>query len=293
MRLGEVVVLAGMVRPTPLSTATDRCLLDLPVAPGLTLLQLWQRQAETLTASLGVESLCIRVVVDSSSTPPRTMADGPVEVHVDRDPRPLRGTAGVLRDIYAGGDPDEYLLLIHGPQLPLTPLAQLVDEMASSRADVTVVSHDNGLPSGILLIRRGVLETIGTVGFIDLKEQAMPEIARHGDVTVVRQSDPSTLPIRTRDDYIHALRLFSLMQQTGGRVEHNAFEESWRTAFTLVEDGAEVADSARLHDSVVLRGAVVERNAVVAGSVIGPGAVVRAGSRAVNEVVGRGRKAFA
>jgi len=293
VRLSEVVVLAGMVRPTPLSTAVARSLLDLPVATGLSLLQLWQQQAGTLAAALGVKALCIRVIVDSASTPPQTTGDGPVHVRIDRDPQPLRGTAGVLRDIYAGGDADEHLLLIHGPQLPLTPLAGLVDQMASLRADVAVVCHDNGLPSGLMLIRRRVLDQVGPVGFIDLKEQAMPEIAKRCNVAVVRQSEPSTIPIRTREDYIHALRLFALLQRNGGRIQHSPFEESWRTAFAVVEEGAKVVKSARLHDSVILRGAVVERDAIVAGSVIGPGAVVRAGRRAVNEVVGRGKKVSA
>jgi hypothetical protein len=140
---------------------------------------------------------------------------------------------------------------------------------------------------------------------VDLKEQALPKIAARSTVRAVKRARAAALPVRTRADYVSALReyhrrgldskLNSFVSPRkagsengnggGGDQESGAFSEDWSAAFAVCEHGANVHPGARLHDSVVLRGATVERGTVLARCVVCPGARVPENQLLVDRVI--------
>jgi len=285
-----VLVLAGQVRPTPLSTAINPSLLDLPTPAKKSILDLWQQEVIDLAAHLGGCGLPMRVLVDQSTPLPQQPESAALPVSIERDPSPLRGTGGLLHDLARQSDPDSHMLVVHGPQLLTRPLAELADLLGRASADVAILSQTNDSPCGIMLIRCGVLDRVAQIGFVDFREQALPQIAKIHRVEVISLSGTAALPTRTCDGYIRALRLYAAHQRGIPLAEFdNPFAESWQTSFAIVEPGAEVHPTARIHDSVVLAGACVGHDAVVAYSVVGPGGTVPPRSALVHEVLGASR----
>jgi hypothetical protein len=131
-----------------------------------------------------------------------------------------------------------------------------------------------------MLIRCGCLRGLPDVGFVDMKEQGLPQIAGEHVVRVVTRSRATGHSIRNRETYLRALRSWYRPQPE----PENPFAEDGRSSFALVEDGAEVDPTARIHDSVVLAGARVEAGASVIRSVICPGSVVPRRGTVIEEV---------
>jgi NDP-sugar pyrophosphorylase family protein len=288
-RLEAVILLAGQVRATPLSAAIERSLLDLPVADDRTLLDLWRDEVARLAEELGREALVARVVIDRAGTMPEHVPNGStsrVDVRMERDPYDFRGTAGVLRDVSKDYAPDSWVLVVSAAQLPLTPLSELLAALRASGGDFSLLSHAGGMPMGTMLVRCGCLTGVADVGYVDMKEQALPQIRLEHRVTVVSRTAPTALPVRSVADYVQALRVLH-----GGSDRHNELEdpyaERWRPTFTIVEEGAHVEPGSHLQDSVVLRGGVVEGDAIVVRSVVCPGGRVRRRERVVGRLVAR------
>lgn len=286
--LREVILLAGKVRPTPLSSVINRSLVDLPVVGGQSLMHAWQKQLDALAEHLGVDALPVRVMIDHASQPPRAETTGRARIVVERDPHQFRGTGGVIRDVTRDYHADDHVLVAQAAQLLIEPLPTLYDRLVRTEGDVTVIAQSDGLPSGTMLFRCGALEPVADLGFVDLKEQALPRIAKRFDVRVARLNHAGAFPIRTLADYIHALRAATMKTEDGG-VRNDAFEESWRTSFAILEEGSRVSPRARIHDSVVLKDGEVGPDAVVVNSVVGPGGRVAPRRQVVREVVGKGR----
>jgi NDP-sugar pyrophosphorylase family protein len=154
-------------------------------------------------------------------------------------------------------------------------------ELAATEADVALVAHEDGTPGGVMLARCRSLRCIPIVGYVDMKEQALPLMARRSQVKAILRGRPVGSCVRTRGDYIRAMRRY----HDPVRAVQDAFAESWSPVFSICEPGAEVDSSARVHDSVVLRGSRVERGAVVVRSVVCPGAVVRRNQMVVDQLV--------
>ncbi len=146
--LRAVVLLGGSVRAGRLSGAIGRSMLDLPVESGRRVLELWQDQVSELAHAMGAGSLPLRVVVDQSSPAPTAVAlrDG-IQTQIERDPLDYRGTAGVLHDIARDYEDDDFLLVATGAQVLLEPLPLLVGALAAKGGDVTLIAHDDGIPS--------------------------------------------------------------------------------------------------------------------------------------------------
>jgi hypothetical protein len=100
---------------------------------------------------------------------------------------------------------------------------------------------------------------------------------------VLRRARPLALPLRTRADYVRALRWYHQVPRPEPTLD--PFAEDWQPVFALREQGAEVDPSARLHDSVVLAGGRVERGAMVVRSVVCAGGVVAKNQTVVDQVV--------
>lgn len=284
-RLRALVLLAGSVRPSELMRAVDRSLVDLPVEEGLSVLGAWQREATMLTASLGLETLPIRVIIDRFGTAPSLPAPDPrAPVQLERDLAEYRGTGGVLCDAAADYAPDDLLVVANAGQILAVPLAEQVAALIDTGGDIALNAHADGTPVGLMLIPCGALAGVKKIGFVDFKEQVLPALIPWHDVRVVLRSSPGGFPVRSLEGYLAGLRAHHRLL-AGKAATDDPFDEDWRPTFAIVEPGAVVERGARVHDAVVLAGARVERGAVVVRSVVCPGAVIRAGRTVADQIV--------
>ncbi len=271
-----LLLLDGSPHPTDLRSAIGRSLLDLPVEPNRSILTLWQDHAQELASALRLPRLPIRVIADYSTlAPSSSRTSKTVPVHLQRDPTPLRGAGGLLRDVTTRYDDADSILVASAAQILLQPLTHIAASLAAASDDFALAHSADGLPVTLMALRCRCLHPISPVGFIDLKEQALPLIARHHDVRVLRSADPLALPIRTLSHYIRALHCYHRNKEEPSTSD--PFAEDWRPTFSIAEPGASVAPSARLFDSVVLQGGKVGPNSVVVRSVVCAGAQVAAG----------------
>ncbi len=284
-RITAAILLCGGVRPTKLSSSIGRSILELPIESNRTLLDDWHDQMKDLARLVDRKGLPVRAIMGGEGEiPAAPVSTGEVVFTVERDPNTFRGTGGVLHDISRGYPEDEYLLVANGAQLLMRPLDELVESLGRCGGDVSVVAHRDGTPSGLMLVRCGVMRDVSVNGFVDMKEQALPEIARLHDVRVVFYDEPTGLPVRTLGDYVQAVRLHHLRLANKPAVA-NPFAEAFESTFTLIEDGATVDESAVLTDAVVLRDAEIGRRSVVVRSLVCPKGRVRPDGRVVDRVV--------
>jgi N-acetylglucosaminyldiphosphoundecaprenol N-acetyl-beta-D-mannosaminyltransferase len=285
-RLRGLVLLGGGVRSTTLAASLDRNVLDLPVGKGKTLLTRWLDEAAAVAQLLEMEHLPVRLLLDNNAIAPISAAEyvsgtAGVRYQMERDAAEYRGTGGLLANIAVDYDDDDLILVGNAAQLLLDPLPALVTSLKKTRGTVGLIGHRDGEPSNLMLITCRALRVIPKVGFVDMKEQALPIIAGKHDVRVVQCRRPTGLTIRTLSDYVSALRA---LHQPVRAIATDPWAESWRSTFSIVENGATVAPSARIHDSVILSGANVESGAVVVRSVVA--GTVRHDRKIVDECVG-------
>ncbi len=283
-RMKGVVVLVGAVRPSGLMEGISRSILDLPLNTlGEKLLDRWMREVRGLMETRGIGRMTLKVMLDAGSPAPtvRPALEG-LAVEVARDPFEYRGTGGVMHDVARELDDEDYLVVVSGAQLLSEPLSELAPILAGG-ADVGILGHRNGTPSGLMLMRCGVLRGISDLGYVDLKEQALPAIAKKFPVAVELR-ELATMPVRTTRDYVTALR-HDHRRQRGEMIQTDPFAEDWHSEFSVVEPGSHVDPTARLFDSVVLAGGRVGAGAVLVRTVVSPGGFVRAGQRLVDQLV--------
>jgi N-acetylglucosaminyldiphosphoundecaprenol N-acetyl-beta-D-mannosaminyltransferase len=274
-RLRALVLLGGSVRATELSTSVGRSILDLPVDEGGSILNHWLMHAAELAHYAALESLPVRVMVNRNAADPISASARYQGMYrVERDQSEFRGTGGVLKDLAGQYDDNDLVLVANAAQLLLDPLSVIAAALDHKHGDISLISHQDGTPSGVMLVRCKTLHEIAPTGYVDMKEQALPLIARKFDVKVMHCRRPSGLPIRSLNDYIGALRLYH-RRKAGKPASIDPLGEDWAPAFAIVEDGAIVAPKAHVHDSVVLKGGVVEAGAAVVRCVVCPGGVVK------------------
>ena len=204
-RLSAVVLLAGEVRRTGLSRAAARSRLDLPISAVDSLGSCWHSHVGGLRAALGQPRLPMFIAANTAAPIPRTR-DFWQDVSVALDREEPRGSGGALRDISVGLDPDSYILVVSAHSYPRTELTTIAGSLLARGSDVVIHADPSGTPSGIFLMRCGALEGVGSKGFVDLKEQAMPQIASQHEVVVLKTADAPPIPIWTLDGYVRAAR---------------------------------------------------------------------------------------
>ena len=272
-----LLLLSGTVRPTPFSSAIGRSLLDLPVDERRTVLDLWRDDV-----GAGIE---VRILCDHATPLPAGCGGA---LRAERDPFELRGTGGILRDVAARYADEDFLMVAGGAQLLTQPFTRVLDDFFGRRADVVVSSQRDGTPSSLMLVRCRCLRMVPAVGFIDMKEQALPLIARRHLVVVRTYDRPLGLPLRTESQYIAALRWYHRRAAVGVGVE--SFDEDWEPSFSIVEEPSDVDPGAIVHDSVVLRGGRVQRGGAVVRSVVCKGASVRRDAVVTDSLIAPGSK---
>jgi hypothetical protein len=285
-RLRAIVLLGGSVRSSPLIDACDRSLLDLPLDAEGSVFNHWLKHATELARHAELQSLPVRVMVNRNAPEPISAAATYYgKFRVERDLSEYRGTGGVLRDLAADYGDDDLILVCNAAQVLLDPLVAIATALDRKDGDITLVAHEDGTPSGVQLVRCNTLRMIPDVGFVDMKEQALPLIASKHEVTVLHCRRPTALPIaRNLGDYIAAMRHYHRRSQ-GKPAVSDPLAEDWQPAFAIVEQGASIDASAHIHDAVVLKGGVVEKGAVVVRSIVCPGGVVRKDRPAVDQLV--------
>jgi len=280
-RFAAAILLGGTVRTSGFGAAVKRSLLDLPIDDGQTLLNYWAYEFSKVRAALGLSRILVRVVIGRNCFAPQTIAAvQDVQLAVERDPVEFRGTGGVLRDLAQVYDDDDLLLVAVANQLSGEPLASRIQRMWGG-GDARLLVGPHMEPTGLLLIRCGCLRDIAMSGFVDLKEQALPAIARRHRVYVVAGGS-ATHSIRQWADYLSALRH---RHQTASEATESAYDERWQPRFSVVEKGARVDSTAGVHDSVVLAGGRVEAKATLVRSLVAPGGVVLRGQTVVDSLV--------
>ena len=285
--LRAVVLLAGEVRTNAIRKQTNRTALCMPVSTDRTVLDCWREQLVKMANALGIANLPARVLVNrKSGLTPRVERFGPVELSIEYDPSSFRGTAGLLSDIARADHDDDHLLVASAGQILFNPLADLAGQMYDTGGDFTLGVHRCGAPSGLMMFRCGFMRSVSSVGFCDLNEQALPELAKTHDVRVTRLASPTVgMPVRTLSSYINALRAYHSADGNGPIEVSDPYQERWRSTFGIVEPEAKVGSDVVVHDSVVLNGATVQSGAVLVRSVVCPGAVVARNERVVDQVV--------
>ncbi len=259
--------------------------MDLPLDSQKTILDSWHDHLDDLAYELGLDHLPARVMVNQASDRPTdTSRTGPAEVQFQQDPLDFRGTGGLVSDVAKEYDDDDYLIVATANQVLFTPLPRLFEAMAAKKADVCLLSDRDSRPRGITLIRCGVLRDIASVGFVDLNEQALPEIAKHNRVKVCRYDQPAGMAIRTRQTYLDAVRIHHERMNGKCRLTGCEPDEDWSATFSIIEPGASVDPSAIVHDSVVLAGGRVEANAVLVRSIVGSRGWIGAGESVVDRI---------
>lgn len=290
-RLRAVILLAGIMRKERFGKAIGRSKLDLPLDEKRTILNHWQSEISELASGLDRPDLGARILLNKDSPKPEAITDpqgSGIELSYEFDVVDYRGTAGVLRDVSQIYGDEDVLLVCNAYQILVQPLLDVYGDLAGDFKDIRLISHRDGTPSGMMLIKCGALRSISPVGFVDLKEQALPDIARRHTVSVLHRNRPTGLPIKSRADYVLALRQYHSWRQGLLGEDGQLTLEDWRHAFGIVESGASVAKTARIHSSVVLAGAVVEAGAILVRSVICGGATVAKGATVVDRMVAAG-----
>jgi NDP-sugar pyrophosphorylase family protein len=254
---------------------------------GKSILDHWKGEAEDVAESLKLRELPIRVMVDRYTPEPCLPRRGEdASVSVERDPFEYRGTGGVLRDLSSEYGDEDMLLVVNGTVVLRDPLRALLQELAEGGADVNLVSHSDGTPSSLVLLRCKTLRELSPDGFVDFKEQGLPSIAEKHFVRVVRRERASGFPVRNVSDYIRVLASHHREEGKGPEV-NDAFREEWSAGFAIAEQEARVASSAKLHDSVVLAGGVVEEDAILVRSLVCSKGFVVQGQKVVDQLVTR------
>ncbi len=274
-RVCGVALLAGAVSSSSIARRTGRSALDLPLGDGgPSVAQHWLEAVETLSHA-GASGRAW-VLVDEASPAPRAAPDGALEVR--RDKGGLRGAGGALRDLAVDLDPGGRLLVIIGVQALLHPIGPIAEAMSQLDADIALLDGPLQAPGSIMLASCAALSAMRAVGFVDLKEQGLPELARRFNIRVAPFAQRASAPLRTREEYIATLRTLALRRGAGPDDVDDPLAERWRPAFGISEPGAVVGDGARLCDSVALRSARIGAGATLVRSVVAgevaPGATI-------------------
>jgi len=291
-QMPTVVLLAGTLSPSPLRAAIELPVLCLPLGRDRTVLDAWLRVLADV-GGLGD----VRVVGNDWPDDGRLVRESiaasdftnckTTNVRPVTDPAAWRGTAGIVHDVTADLAPDAVVLVIESHTLPPDDLAPVLERMNGTLDGIVGICGAD-VPAGVYAFRRAAFANVPDVGYIDLKEQLLPQLAKDGaNVRVARLGD-AILRLRELEGYLDAVaRDFARHGETKTRIAPNASVSGSAMVHgtCVIETGAVVEDGAVVHDSVVLRGATVGGGAVVSRSLIGPLALVRPRATHVGEVV--------
>jgi len=216
--------------------------------------------------------VCERILVPDFEPSPST--DPQVREAMVPDRTQFRGTAGVLRDAAEDLPDDAQVLVLNAAEVYDDRIGRIINQVLSVDDDVVLSRDEVGRPLGVWTIHARCLRAVPGVGFQDLKEQVLPQLARRFSVRVL-----------TLDA--------SLSGTTIGRIRDRATYLACRAGLTdqdherssLLEDTARIHDRAIVSDVLCLHGSTIEAGATVARSILGPGGTIPSGHRVVDAVI--------
>lgn len=137
-------------------------------------------------------------------------------------------------------------------------------------------------PAGAFLFRRDLLTDVPRIGYLDLKEQFLPQLVARGYRIESAELSATAVRMTDRRNYLRGIRIW---QSENGEVPaaRNVAGHS------VIADGVELAPDAFVLDSVVLPGASIGPRCVVARSVVGPLIRLPEGSVLVDAVMANPR----
>ena len=267
--MAACIMLAGGLRPSPLMRATGRSVLDLWITERETVLDRWMRKlAEVREDSNGAWPL--RIIHDAVLPPPWPPEARPETVRIELEPTPLRGPAGLLRDVCLRYPNASHVLVVEAARAFAGSLGRLIERHLASGADATVAANADGSPAGVYIIRCAALGVVPAIGFMDLKEQWLGRA----------QSAGFTMRIeKMRETMSHQLRDRRQFLAAAAALRDGASSRS------IICRGAQVLPGAIVRESVVMAGAVVESGATVSRSLICPDTRVQAGRDLADSVI--------
>jgi len=291
------VVLAGRIRPTPLSQALDVHVLRLPVGKRGSLLDSWLSTFATV-GDIGEIRIVVNAPADVESVGASvTTATPEVQAHPLRimaEPAAWRGAGGILRDVTADLPAEAIVVVGEAMRLPPRSLQSLLAAFDSSPEQISGVVGVCGAdePAGVYAFTRSAIDLIPGIGYFDMKEQFLPAIARSGGKVITARLSEKVWRLRDLESYLETARQSLASCEGQGsliRVSDRASVSSSAVldGFCMIEEGAVIEDGAVIHDSVVLWGATVGGGAVVSQSIVGPLAQIEPRTRVIRECVTR------
>lgn len=263
-----VILLAGGLRTSDLHQSLGFPAAGLPLEPRRTVLQSW---VEVLRADDRLRGARLSLTCSSerdrewfSAEVRRLTNAGPIEVTLDR--RPHRGVGGVVADTVSEFDQDLDVVVVEVNTLPPPSVSIALDALRES-ASLVVGSSIDDRPAGVVVLKRRVLEIVPRIGYLDLKEQFLPQAVARGFRAVAARITPTAVRISDRRNYLRAVRIW---QETRRLPDAGHRSSSTGSGRSVICEGAVVHDRSVIRDSVVLPGAVIAGGAVVARSVVGP-----------------------
>jgi hypothetical protein len=241
----------------------------MPLERDRTLLQAW---LELITSTSALDDSNILIACNSEKDRAWFAAETRRFTSIDQcprvvvDPRPHRGVAGMLVDLRGETSNAASLVVVELNSLPPSGLGPLFAESPSANAtpSMRIGVGPDARWTGVYRLDAGLLDHVTPRGYVDLKEQFIPQLLARGYRIDAADFTDTPVQISERRDYLRAVRIWR--SRMGLAAEHS----NEVSGFSVVCPGVDVRPGAHIADSAVLPGAVIGEGAVVARSIIGP-----------------------
>lgn len=281
----SVLFLAGGPNQPSLQRALGFPVAGLPLESDRTLLAAWldviDRRAGDPPSSMHL--LCSAASdADWFSAELRRAGRSSAAIDVRLDARAHRGVCGLLADTASDCPLAEWSLVVELNALPPASLDPLFEAAAKPEVAMAVGSSRDERPAGVFLLRNDLLKEVPRLGYLDLKEQFLPQLVARGRRIEAAALSETAVRLTDRRNYLRAIRIW---QSTRGA----AAADPAIAGSSLVCEGVQMPQDGFVIDSVILPGAAIGRGAVIARSVIGPLMQVPEGSVLVDAVLANPR----
>jgi hypothetical protein len=279
-----VIMLAGGLRPGSLRSQLGFPTAGMPLERDRTLMQAW---LELITSTPALDDSDMLIACNSEKDRAWFAAEARRFAAIDRcprvvvDPRAHRGVAGMLLDLRGEVSNATSLAVVELNSLPPSGLGPLLAESPSAglTPSMRIGVGPDARWTGVYRLDAGLLDHVTSRGYVDLKEQFIPQLLARGYRIDAADFTDTPVQISDRRDYLRAVRIWR------SRVGLAAEQSNEVSGFSVVCPGVDVRPGAHIADSAVLPGAVVGAGAVVARSIIGPMIHVPEGSIIVDALL--------
>lgn len=184
-----------------------------------------------------------------------------VEVRIDA--RPHRGVCGLIADTATACPLADWLLLIELNTLPPLSMTPLIQAALNPQSAMAVGASRDERPSGAYMLRVDLLKDVPKLGYVDLKEQFLPQLVSRGCRIESAVLSETSVRLTDRRNYLRAIRVWQSEHMT-------AESKASASGHSLLCEGVALSNGAFVLDSAILPGASIGQGAVVARSVVGP-----------------------